>query len=94
MEESKVKEVPTLTFGNLCREGVDGNEVGKRDPFLVSDKMFIPGVPFSLSTHAACVQGSTLSFAFLRIIKRIVISFVITSLLSFPPLASFALCLS
>ena len=30
----------------------------------------------------------------LKIIKRIVISFLITSLLSFPPLASFALCLS
>ena len=30
----------------------------------------------------------------LKIIKRIVISFLITSLLSFSPLASFALCLS
>lgn len=39
-------------------------KLGKGALFLVSGKMFTPGILFSLLTHAACVQGSTLSFAF------------------------------
>lgn len=50
----------------LCSDGRGRDEVWdlRRDAFLVSDKMLPLGVPFSLSTDAACDQGSTLSFAF------------------------------
>lgn len=43
-----------------------GDEVWdlRGEPFLVSDEMFTLGVPFSLSTDTACVQETTLSFAF------------------------------
>lgn len=64
------------------------------EPFLVSDEMFTLSVPFSFSTHAAYVFKSLHYHLFLKIIKRTVISFLITSLLSFPPPASCALCLS
>lgn len=58
---------------------------------VVSDVVFLPGVPFRLSTHIR-VLWTPHDYLLLKIIKRVVISFLITSLLGFPPLASLALC--
>lgn len=58
---------------------------------VVSDVVFLPGVPFPLSTHLR-VLWTPHDYLLLKIIKRVVISFLITSLLGFPPLASLALC--
>lgn len=101
-EERKVKEASTLAFRNLhtqpyvCSDGRRyENEVCflRREAFSVGGGMLTLGVHLSVFQHTLHVfTNSTLSFAL--IIKRIVISFLITSLLSFPSLASFALCLN
>lgn len=67
-----------------------GDEVWdwKRALFLISEEMFTLGVPFSFSAHAAYGFKSLHYHLLLKIIKRTVISFLITSLLSLPPVAS------
>lgn len=78
---------------SLCRDGRDGDDVWdwSRVPSWVSDKMFTLGVPsvFQLTSHVFRGRHYHL---LLKIIKGIVISFLITRLLSFSAPASLALC--
>lgn len=55
---------PAELAESLSEEG-DGDKMWDlgRVPFLVSDKMFLLGVPFGLSTQVAAVPGSALSLA-------------------------------